>query len=103
VVNQARVVLVACGGGIASSHVVKNRIKDRLEAYGIENVIIKAIPYLKAQILSREAVLYVNLSPNDGINYACPVMSGIPFLTGFGIEAAMEELKAHLEHHPPKA
>jgi galactitol-specific phosphotransferase system IIB component len=92
-----RPVLIACGGGTISSHIAKHRIQDRLKAYGIRNVTIIPIPYIKAQLLSRDAVVFINLSPNDGIEYACPVVNGIPFLSGFGIDKAMLELKAALE------
>lgn len=95
--NKPRLILVACGSGIASSHIALHRIEDRLKAFDIEQVTLKAIPYIKAQLLSREAAVFVNLSPNDGIAYACPVVSGIPFLSGFGMDEAMLELKAALE------
>jgi len=95
--SKPRVIIVACGMGVASSHLSANRIKDRLAEYGIKNVTIRVVQYAKAQAETKYADVFVNLSPTDGHTYGCPVMNGLPFMTGFGMEAAMVELKAILD------
>jgi len=86
-------IIVACGSGVASSQLSANRIKDLLPKYGLKNVQVDVVDFKTAKQHSENADLFVNISPHGSTKYACPMMSGIPFMTGFGMEAAMEELK----------
>lgn len=100
---KTRTIIVACGMGVASSHLSANRIKDRLAEYGIKNVTIRVVQYAKAQAESQYANVFVNLSPTDNHAYGCPVINGLPFMTGFGMDKAMLELKAVLDNGEKKS
>lgn len=86
-------IIVACGSGVASSQLSANRIKDLMPKYGLKNVQVDVVDFKTAKQHAENADLFVNISPHGNTKYACPMMSGIPFMTGFGMEAAMEELK----------
>lgn len=95
--KKKRTIIVACGMGVASSHLAANRIKDRLKEYGIKNVDVRVVQYAKAQAECEFAEVFVNLSPTGHHKFACPQVNGVPFMTGFGMEDSMRELKAILD------
>jgi len=86
-------IIVACGSGVASSQLSANRIKDLLPKFKMRNIKIDIVDFKTAKAHSEHADLFVNISPGGDTVYACPEVSGIPFMTGFGMEAAMQEIK----------
>lgn len=86
-------IIVACGSGVASSQLSANRIKDLLPKFGMTNVQVDVVDFKTAKMHAERADLFVNISPHGDTKYACPMVSGIPFMTGFGMEPAMEEIK----------
>lgn len=86
-------IIVACGSGVASSQLSANRIKDLLPKFKMRNVKIDVVDFKTAKSHSEHADLFVNISPGGDTVYACPEVSGIPFMTGFGMEVAMQEIK----------
>ena len=86
-------IIVACGSGVASSQLSANRIKDLLPKFGMRGVQVDVVDFKTAKSHAEHADLFVNISPGGDTKYACPEVSGIPFMTGFGMEAAMEEIK----------
>lgn len=86
-------IIVACGSGVASSQLSANRIKDLLPKFGMTNVQVDVVDFKTAKSHAEKSDLFVNISPHGDTKYACPMVSGIPFMTGFGMEKAMEEIK----------
>lgn len=86
-------IIVACGSGVASSQLSANRIKDLLPKFGMRNIQVDVVDFKTAKTHSANADLFVNISPHGDTVYACPMVSGIPFMTGFGMDEAMAEIK----------
>lgn len=86
-------IIVACGSGVASSTLVANRLRELLPKYGLRNVTVDVVDFKTAKAQAERADLFVNISPYGDTKYACPVVSGTPFMTGFGMDKAMEEIK----------
>jgi PTS system galactitol-specific IIB component len=91
-----KTVIVACGGGIATSATVATKINGRLEDLGFSNKAkVEAVDIKSLDLFMRNADVYVSITPTArGVQeeYPIPTMSGIPFLTGVGVDDAMDKL-----------
>lgn len=88
-------IIVACGGGIATSSTVASKINSELEDRGLANKAkVEAVDIKSLDMYISSADIYVSITPTAKAKqeYPIPVISGIPFLTGIGREEAMEEL-----------
>ncbi len=89
-------IIVACGSGVASSMTAAERIKDLLRKWGVQGVRVDVVDFKSAERESHSADMFVNISPRKagagGTKYACPDASGIPFMTGFGMEPALKKI-----------
>lgn len=95
-----KTIIVACGGGIASSATVASKINDRLKDLRLSSLAhVEAIDIKSLDTYIRTADLYVSITPTMRAKkeYAIPTINGIPFLTGVGIDAAMQEIIRILE------
>ncbi len=92
-VSGRKRIIVACGSGVASSTLAANRIKDLLPKFGMRNVQVDVVDFKSARTHAEHADLFVNISPYGDTKYPCPVVLGTPFMTGFGMEKSMEEIK----------
>lgn len=91
-----RKVIVACGGAVATSTMAAEEIKDLCKEHGIELEII--------QCRVNEIETYL-----DGVNLVCttakvdrtfgdiPLVHGMPFVSGVGIEALKQKILTILE------
>lgn len=86
-------IIVACGSGVASSTLVANRLKDLLPKHGMRNIQVDVVDFKMAKTHAQNADLFVNISPYGDTKYGCPVVSGIPFMTGFNMDKSVEEIK----------
>jgi len=88
-----KVVLVACGTGIATSTVVAERVKKLLEDNGIKADVIQC---KIAEVASKGADLLVTTSilPRT---YSFPVVNAMGYLTGIGTEKIDNEIIKHLK------
>ncbi|MDA1372788.1 MAG: PTS sugar transporter subunit IIB [Proteobacteria bacterium] len=86
-------IIVACGSGVASSTLVANRLMELLPKHGLKNIQVDVVDFKDAKGHSEHADLFVNISPYGDTKYGCPVVSGVPFMIGFGMEGPMEEIK----------
>jgi galactitol-specific phosphotransferase system IIB component len=87
-------IIVACGWGVASSTISAERMQDLLRKWGVKGVRIDVIDYKSAKNEAERADLFVNIAPTRDITYACPQISGVPFMTGFGMEEHMKKILA---------
>ena len=88
--NEMKTIIVACGGGIATSATCATKINMALEERGLSNL-------AKAKSLDnfiKTADVYVSITPMRGVvqSYDIPVISGIPLLTGMGKDACIDEI-----------
>lgn len=88
-------IIVACGGGIATSATVATKINSRLKDARLANMAKCDAVDIKS--LDREfsgSDLYVSIAPVRGkvIEAPIPVINGMPFLTGVGADACFDKI-----------
>jgi len=87
-------VLVICGTGVATSTMVATTVKDRCAAAGIEVTVSQGkVMDLLSGNPDVDVIVATTSVPET---VTVPVVAGLPFLTGMGIDAAMDEVVAHL-------
>ena len=92
---MTKTVLVSCGTAIATSTVVAKNIEDACKAAGID-VVTKQCKVTEIPLFLEGSDLIVTTSQlrsDPGI----PVVQGLPFLTGIGKDAAIEEILGYLK------
>jgi PTS system galactitol-specific IIB component len=87
-------VLIVCGTGIATSTVVADKVRRHLESRGIA----ATVDQTKVTELHRGAKGYDVIVATTQVrgDIDVPVVAGLPFLTGIGVEAALAEVESHL-------
>lgn len=90
-----KTIIVACGGGIATSATCATKINNALEERGLGGLAkAKAVDIKSLDNFIKTADLYVSITPMRGVQqqYDIPVVSGIPLLTGMGKDACIDEI-----------
>lgn len=91
-----KTIIVACGGGIASSAAVAARINSELEKHGqAGKAKAEAVDIKSLDSFIRNADIYVSITPTPRgkrEEFPIPVVNGIPFLTGIGMEEAVGKI-----------
>lgn len=80
-----KTIIVACGGGIATSATCATKINSALEERGLGGLAkAKAVDIKSLDNFIKTADLYVSVTPMRGVqeHFDIPVVSGIPLLTG---------------------
>lgn len=90
-------ILVACAGGVATSTVVKSKLKKALDSGGLEGAYeLKQCKVSDAPELSHTADLLIETTQPVG-DFGCPAYSGVAFLTGVGVDDLMSKILADLK------
>lgn len=100
-ISEKKIILVACGTSIATTSIVVSILKEELiEERGLKNIEFQkcAASDLLAKIEYYHPDLVITTTSIDpswvkGIAY----FKGLPFLTGIGMEAEIEEIVKELE------
>ena len=90
-----KTIIVACGGGIATSATVATKINDRLDERGLSSKAkVEAVDIKSLDTFINSADLYVSITPTPGSveDYPIPVVSGMPFLIGVGADEAFDKI-----------
>jgi PTS system galactitol-specific IIB component len=88
-------IIVACGGGIASSGTVATKINERLKDAGLANQAhCEAVDIKSLDQYFAGSDLYVSITPVRGkvIDAPIPVINGMPLLTGIGADACFDQI-----------
>lgn len=92
-----KTIIVACGGGIATSQTVAVRLDGMLADRGLSNnVSVEAININSIATYLKSSDAYVSIAQQGEQEYDIPTFSGIPFLTGIGAEEEFEKIIAAL-------
>lgn len=84
-------IVVACGTAIATSTHVAVRLKELLEERGIKIITVQArVPEVPSMVEGACAVVATAQVPYD---LEIPVISGLPFLTGVGLEEVIDKIE----------
>lgn len=90
-------IIVACAGAVATSTIVKNKLKNFLNAEGFDGTYeIEQCKVSEAQHKSRNADLCLETTQIVG-EFACPTYSAVPFLTNRGLPELKEKIIQALE------
>lgn len=90
-----KTIIVACGGGIATSATVATKINNTLEEQGLSSLAkAEAVDIKSLDMFIKNADVYVSITPVVGVveEYEIPVVSGIPLLTGVGRDETIEKI-----------
>lgn len=87
-------IMVICGTGVATSTVVATKIKEHCARRGIEVTVKqgKVMDLLRGNPDADLVVATTEVPPGVTL----PVVAGLPFLTGVGLDAALDEIVSHL-------
>ena len=87
-------VLIVCGTGVATSTVVADKVRRHLESVGIPATVEQTkVTELHRGAAGYDVVVSTTQISND---LGVPVVKGLPFLTGVGVDAALAEVERHL-------
>lgn len=87
-------IYVACGSGLATSHLLAEQLREMLKQRGIE----ADINTTKVSDLGNgDGCDLIVTSTTLSNNYNVPVVRAISFLTGVGMERDLEKIINHLE------
>jgi len=91
-------ILVACGGGIATSQTVAVKLENLIADSELSGqVTVEAININQLQTYIKSADIYVSIAQHGEEIYDIPTFSGIPFLTGIGADTEFEKIVAALK------
>ena len=87
-----KTILTACGVGYASSTIIAERLRDLLERNGLtDEVRIQQATFNEIPNLLDSVDVVVTSSMVSG-EYPIPVFSGVPFLSGIGMEELEDKI-----------
>lgn len=84
-------IITACGSGVATSQTVASKVNRMLAERKI-NARVEAVNVNNLKSYMKTCVAYISVFPGDKREFPVPVIDGMPFLTGRGIEAQFEKL-----------
>jgi len=91
-------ILVACGSGIATSTVARNKLEEDLQDRGINMSQISmnqtSIPQIPSMASEYDVIVTTARYKED---VGVPVINGLSFLTGIGEDAAVDKIVEALE------
>jgi len=87
-------ILVVCGTSVATSTVVKERLKEKLPDYGIEigNIVKAKAAEAPGKVDSGEYDIIVSTTQLDKDRFDIPIVKALSFMTGQGEEESLEEI-----------
>ncbi len=89
-------ILLCCGSGIATSTVATARLKEKLEERGFAGQFITTqckVNELESKIADYDLVISTAVLTQS---FSKPVVQGIPFLTGMGLDKTIDEIISKL-------
>lgn len=88
-------VLVACGGAVATSTVAANKVKDLAKKEGIQTDVQQCrVSELASKASNADLIVTTAKVDRD---YGVPVVHGIAFISGIGMDKTEEEILTHLK------
>ena len=83
-------VIVACGSGVATSQTVAGKVNRLLKAKGV-NAKVEAVDLKSVDRYMSSSVAYIAITKINK-EYPIPVINGIAFLTGMGMDKELDKL-----------
>jgi PTS system galactitol-specific IIB component len=90
-------ILLACGSGIVTSTAANDKLTKELNKRGYESK-FKITQCRVSEVVAKSSLFDFCVATSQVPTEAkCPVISGIPFLTGIGVDAIMEKVIKEME------
>ena len=90
--QDIRNILVVCGTGVATSTVVVKKVKDFCALKGFDVSITQtAVTELLRAEITADFIIATTQVPDK---ITVPVVAGLPFLTGMGLQATYDQIEA---------
>ncbi|MFD1415755.1 PTS sugar transporter subunit IIB [Oceanobacillus jeddahense] len=83
-------VIVACGSGVATSQTVASKVKRILDENKIK-ANVEAVDIKSLDSYIKSADVYISIT-KGGKEYDIPMLNGIAFLTGMGLQEETDKL-----------
>lgn len=90
-------IIVACGSGVATSQTVALKLQDLLEDRKIRGWSIDVGDFKSIASIIHNYDIYISLSPGNEVDHGVVTFSGIPFLTGFGMEEELQKIITEIQ------
>ena len=87
-----KVIFVACGSGVASSETAAYKLRNLLKERKLDADVV-VVDFKRLRSICKQANILVNIAPYDKTDYGIPMVSGVPFLTGMGLDQVMNEIE----------
>lgn len=84
-------VIVACGSGVATSQTVASKVDRLLKERGCNQIKVEVVDLKSLDSHIRDSAAYIAITKVDK-EYPIPVINGIAFLTGVGMDAELQKL-----------
>lgn len=85
-------IIVACGAGVATSTIAIQKIKAGLEKRGLLDkvqITQSTVVELAKQAKNFDLIVTTAMTSED---YGVPLIKGLPFITGIGVEKVIDEI-----------
>lgn len=92
-VGKPKRILIVCGTAIATSTMVAMKVEDLLKKNGVKAEIRRALTS-ECRTASRDVDLIIATTQVPDVKV--PVISGIPFITGMGVDKVEQEILSRL-------
>lgn len=90
----AQRILVICGTGVATSTVVASKVRDYCASKGIDVTVSQG---KVTDLLGGHAVADLIVATTEvPSTVTIPIVAGLPFLTGIGMDTALQQINDHL-------
>lgn len=83
-------VIVACGSGVATSQTVASKVMRLLKEQGYD-IKVEVVDLKSVDSHMKDSAAYIAITKIDK-EYPIPVVNGIAFLTGIGMDAELKKI-----------
>lgn len=83
-------VIVACGSGVATSQTVASKVMRLLKEKG-HNIQVEVVDLKSVDTHMKDSAAYIAITKIDK-EYPIPIINGIAFLTGIGMDAELQKI-----------
>lgn len=84
-------VIVACGSGVATSQTVASKVGRLLKERNLTDIKVEVVDLKSLDTHIKDSAAYIAITKVDKA-YPIPVINGIAFLTGVGMEQELQKL-----------
>lgn len=90
--KKSKRVLIICGTGIATSTVVADQVERLAEELGVNVNVIQCKATEARAYVDEDIDLVVATTPVN-VDLKAPLVNGVPFLSGVGVDQTVEKIK----------